>query len=216
MGTTAGNQVCKIANRLVHTGVDCVFVKREIHKLYEGTNTMNASIALLDLNYTLVANSRELRGCGEAVRVEKEQYRQWLVDMLVSMNFETVIMLTARPIADREWTLESIARKCGGWLPDVAIFNTEVGLTPQSWKHKALEEIIFPNFGNDASQYFAFESNTETWRVYKSYGISGFKVFEREESENVMPKTNWRSEQQRLFRSQAVDQTVRLNSSKTG
>ncbi|MFW5883824.1 MAG: hypothetical protein ACOCVG_05590, partial [Verrucomicrobiota bacterium] len=73
-------------------------------------------IYLLDLNYTLVANSpprgeRPLRPFTR--QIEKETYRHWLIDLLQPHE---VILITARPSRYKEPTLARIADQTG-WQP---------------------------------------------------------------------------------------------------
>ncbi len=52
---------------------------------------------LLDLNYTLVANSQALRCKGSEYRYSNEQYRRWLIDLLKATKPAGIILLTIRP-----------------------------------------------------------------------------------------------------------------------
>ncbi|MEE4211282.1 MAG: hypothetical protein V2I43_18690, partial [Parvularcula sp.] len=78
-------------------------------------------IILLDLNYTLVANSPKR---GEPPirpfirQIEQEEYRQWLIELL---RPHRVILITARPNRYQEVTLARIKEKCG-WEPMDAYF----------------------------------------------------------------------------------------------
>ena len=75
-------------------------------------------IALLDLNYTLVENSIELSRKGWEFRQKNERYRKWLIDIINTMGFEKVILITVRPKWQQEWTLENIKEKLG-WEPEI-------------------------------------------------------------------------------------------------
>ncbi len=127
-------------------------------------------IWLLDLNYTLVANSHEKRR-PFARQIEIERYRGWLVDLL---RGETVVLITARPARYTRQTLESIARKTG-WQPQAACFN-DLGLPPPQLKPRILVERIFPRFGEDPSLYFGLESNPRTREAYARLGIRSCPV----------------------------------------
>lgn len=139
---------------------------------------MNRLIALLDLNYTLVANSNELRKCSTEHRKRSEQYRKWLVELLERMQ-ATVVLVTIRPIQDKVWTLARIAHQLDGWQPAESYFNDlGYGTTPPNWKRHAVTKKIFPKYGYDPDQYLAVESNLDTHKMYASLGIRGFKVFD--------------------------------------
>ena len=133
-------------------------------------------IFLLDLNYTLVANSMALRRSGPNRR-ERERYRGWLVDTLLRFKPDKILLVTIRHESDREWTLESIKKQLK-WQPDESFFCPLIGSTPPSWKRKAMQELIFPKYGSDPKQYLSVESNVETHAMYMDIGIRGFKVFD--------------------------------------
>lgn len=133
-------------------------------------------LILLDLNYTLVANSAFLRGRPLDVRQRTEKYRGWLVDVLRMMAPEKVILVTVRGQVDQEWTLRRIAEELDGWQPDEAVFNHR-DWSPPVFKEWALKNVIFPKYGSDPSRYLAVESNTETHKMYDRYGIKGFKAY---------------------------------------
>ncbi len=82
---------------------------------------------LLDLNYTLVANSHE-KHSPFAEQIRQETYRDWLVALLRSRY---VILMTARPVKYRELTLDSIQEKTG-WTPNESYFNSYNLPPPQS------------------------------------------------------------------------------------
>ena len=111
-------------------------------------------IYLLDLNYTLVANSPK-RG-DPPIRpfirqIEQEEYRQWLIELL---RPHPVILITARPNRYQEVTLARIKDKCG-WEPMDAYFA-------------------------EGSGYFGFESNPHTRAMYARCGINAIKVTDQE------------------------------------
>lgn len=133
-------------------------------------------IYLLDLNYTLVANS-PARGA-PAVRpftrqIEAEEYRQWLVELL---RPHPVILITARPERYREATLARIQIRTG-WQPMEAYFATILGRPPVI-KEYLLRTCIFPRHGSGG--YFALESNPWTRAMYGRYGIAATNVTEQE------------------------------------
>ena len=129
-------------------------------------------IYLLDLNYTLIANSpsRGTRPIRPFIRqIEEEEYRQWLVELL---RPHKVILITARPDRYRESTLQRIKKKTG-WSPMDAYF-AEIRFRPHLIKEHLLKTYIFPKYG--ISGYYGFESNPMTRGMYLQYGICSVKV----------------------------------------
>jgi hypothetical protein len=147
-------------------------------------------IALLDLNYTLVANSEQLRQKPLIIRKATERYRSWLVDLLKTMQAK-VILVTIRHQQDKDWTLARIASELDGWQPDDAFFNDRSSkLSPPEWKRIAMTELIFPKYGDDPKQYLSVESNLDTHKMYATLGIRGFKVFDCKEEPSVAGSRN--------------------------
>jgi len=126
-------------------------------------------ICLLDLNFTLVANSHEKRSPFTA-QIQHEQYRQWLVEKLRN---DHVILITARPERHAVQTLTSIKGKTG-WNANEAFFNQH-NLRPPQAKERILIEHIFPKHGSNA-EFFAIESNPLTRAMYAKHGIKSAKV----------------------------------------
>jgi hypothetical protein len=122
-------------------------------------------IYLLDLNWTLVANSTE-RHRPFSRQIELEEYDAALTARLRS---ERVVLITARPARHREATLARIQAVLG-WQPLLACFNT-AGLPPPASKARALALEVFPAFGSDPGLYFGIESNPRTRAMYASRGI---------------------------------------------
>jgi hypothetical protein len=131
-------------------------------------------IILLDLNYTLVANSRQKQK-PFIKQIEHEQYRQWLIDLIRDQH---VILVTARPEHYRQATLASIQAKTG-WQPDEAYFN-DLNLPPPALKQRLYLERIVPLHGDDPAAYLAIESNPRTHRIYDAVGVRWVKVREGE------------------------------------
>ena len=131
-------------------------------------------IILLDLNYTLVANSPQ-RGTSPppmARRLQDETYRLWLVRLVRPHH---VILVTARPDRWREATLERI-RVLTGWEPQESYFNDGY-FKPPVWKEQVLRNHIVPRFGFD--NILAIESNPKTRKMYGCYGIRAVPVEEK-------------------------------------
>ena len=106
-------------------------------------------IYLLDLNYTLVANS-PARGAPPIRpfirQIEREEYRQWLVELL---RPHRVILITARPDRYREITLARIYERTG-WSPMDAYF-ARIKSRPHMIKEQLLRNCIFPKYGSTIS-----------------------------------------------------------------
>ncbi len=130
-------------------------------------------IILLDLNYTLVENSKEAVSIGRCRDFELERYRQWLVDTLLPFK---VILITARPARQKDETLRNISQKTG-WSPDEAYFS-EWGYRAPKTKQTVLETYVFPVHGrpDDGTRFLAIESNDETAAMYRSYGIGRLRA----------------------------------------
>jgi len=123
-------------------------------------------IVLLDLNYTLVANSEEKRS--PFIRqIEREKYREWLLHLIKD---QYVILITARPAKYSEATLKRIERLLD-WQPEEAYFN-DTGWRPQVFKSYVLRKKIFPRHGRIKDiHYLAIESNPKTRAMYAGYRI---------------------------------------------
>ena len=124
-------------------------------------------IYLLDLNYTLVANSAPVGTAPPpmAKRMQTELYREWLLDML---RPHRVILITARPERWLEPTLARI-KELTGWEPMDAYFDDGAVRTPPVIKRQILVNKIFPKHGR--GEYYAIESNPKTRNMYAGFGI---------------------------------------------
>jgi hypothetical protein len=131
-------------------------------------------IILLDLNFTLVANSRDLgKPFLPGYPVERETYRQWLVELLRPY---TVELITARPDFLEERTMANIKRLCQGWMPSGKHFNPERYLRAPDWKERVLRDRIFPIYGTDPGRFLALESNQDTRAMYARHKIAAVPV----------------------------------------
>ncbi len=130
-------------------------------------------IILLDLNYTLVADS-PAKGRGPrrpySQKITEETYRQWLVELC---RPHTTLLVTVRTVDHQEQTLAHI-QALTGWTPDGWYFN-HLSLSPPRWKGWALRNRIFPVYGRDAA-FYAIESNPHTTAMYARAGIPAVKV----------------------------------------
>lgn len=132
------------------------------------------TIALVDLNYTLVENSPKW-GAPKIYpfirQIEEETYCQWLVDFL---RDKYAILITARPQKYREATLERI-KLLTGWQPQEAYF-AEISATPPEIKEDLLLRYIFPKHGRNGEDYFGIESNPKTRAMYLRYSIESLRA----------------------------------------
>ena len=132
------------------------------------------TIALVDLNYTLVENSPKW-GAPKIYpfirQIEQEIYRQWLVDFL---RDKYAILITARPQKYREATLERI-KLLTGWQPQEVYF-AEISATPPEIKEDLLLRYIFPKHGRNGEDYFGIESNPKTRAMYLCYNIESLRA----------------------------------------
>ena len=132
------------------------------------------TIALVDLNYTLVENSPKW-GAPKIYpfirQIEQETYRQWLVDFL---RDKYAILITARPQRYREATLERI-KLLTGWQPQEVYF-AEISATPPDIKEDLLLRYIFPKHGRNGEDYFGIESNPKTRAMYLCYNIESLRA----------------------------------------
>ena len=132
------------------------------------------TIALVDLNYTLVENSPKW-GAPKIYpfirQIEQETYRQWLVDFL---RDKYAILITARPQKYREATLERI-KLLSAWQPQEAYF-AEISATPPEIKEDLLLRYVFPKHGRNGEDYFGIESNPKTRAMYLRYSIESLRA----------------------------------------
>lgn len=132
------------------------------------------TIALVDLNYTLVENSPKW-GAPKIYpfirQIEQETYRQWLVDFL---RDKYAILITARHQKYREATLERI-KLLTDWQPQEAYF-AEISATPPEIKEDLLLRYIFPKHGRNGKDYFGIESNPKTRAMYLCYNIESLRA----------------------------------------
>jgi hypothetical protein len=130
-------------------------------------------IILLDLNYTLVANSPKHGTTPERMekRLAGEQYRQWLIEMLRSFE---VLLVTARPEKWQDATMLRIQAQTG-WIPANYFFAPNGWFNPPAIKRRLLMEEILPNYGR-RQRYLAIESNPKTRAMYAEFKIPSLWV----------------------------------------
>ena len=134
---------------------------------------------LLDLNYTLVGNSRDTFDYKRGPDVAREIYRTWLVELLRGCY---VIMITVRTEAYKAATLAHIAGQTGGWQPDEAYFKPEADryMRAPDFKERVLVEAVFPRHGRNPLGYLALESNAATRAMYAEYNLPAVPVPKRQ------------------------------------
>src|SRR5262245_2158274 len=133
-------------------------------------------VILLDLNYTLVENSKSVIRRGEHTgrlfyNVGIEIYRKELVERMKELQAagSTVVLITVRPDQYREATLDNI-KKQTGWAPDMALFAEFPAKAPVAKEH-LFKKYVLPAHGCDSDRYFAIESNQDTRAMYARLGI---------------------------------------------
>ena len=122
-------------------------------------------IILLDLNYTLIANSKEIRTMPLDKKIKSQKYETDLIN-LIKDNY--VILITASPYRRSYKILRDIKEKTG-FEPDESFWN--FGRQPPALKKYWMENEVIPQHGDDVDKYLAIESNPATRRMYKKLGI---------------------------------------------
>ena len=122
-------------------------------------------IILLDLNYTLIANSKEIRTMPLDKKIKSQKYETDLIN-LIKNNY--VILITASPYRRSHKILRDLKEKTG-FEPDESFWN--FGRQPPALKKYWMENEVIPQHGDDGDKYLAIESNPATRRMYKKLGI---------------------------------------------
>jgi len=131
-------------------------------------------VILLDLNYTLVGNSAEIKTIRPyQKKIQSEKYREWLVELIKDSY---VILITARPKYQEKATIDSFNEKLNGWMPDEIYFQEENDRPPIA-KEKLLQKYILPKHGLKKN-YLAIESNPRTKKMYENYQIPSVSVYD--------------------------------------
>ncbi len=123
-------------------------------------------IILLDLNYTLIANSKEIKYMPLIKKIENQKYETDLINLIKS-NY--VILITASPYKRSYKILRDIKEKTG-FEPDESFWNFG-NRQPPTLKKYWMENEVIPQHGDDGDKYLAIESNPATRRMYKKLGI---------------------------------------------
>ena len=122
-------------------------------------------IILLDLNYTLIANSWKIRRDPLPQKIYNRKYEHDLVE-LIKDNY--MILITASPYYTSFESLRHIEQNTDLRV-DESYWN--FGKRPPELKRYWLEKAVIPTHGDDFSKYLAIESNPKTRDMYKSFGI---------------------------------------------
>lgn len=122
-------------------------------------------IILLDLNYTLIANSKEIKNFPLEKKIKSQQYEEDLIK-LIKDNY--VILITASPYKRSYKILRDIKEKTG-FTPNESYWN--FGAQPPQVKQYWMENEIIPQHGDNCKQYLAIESNPKTRKMYNELGI---------------------------------------------
>jgi len=122
-------------------------------------------IILLDLNYTLIANSWQIRYDKLPQKIFNRKYEHELVD-LIKDNY--VILITASPDYTAEDSLRHIEENT-----DLKIAESywNFGKRPHELKKYWLEKEVLPKHGTNPDKYLAIESNPRTREMYAKFGI---------------------------------------------
>lgn len=133
-------------------------------------------VILLDLNYTLVANSslkQQQKNMPYAQKILSETYRDWLVELV---RGHTVLLCTVRWEGYEETTMKHIL-ELTGWQPERAFFNPDKDVWQGDIVKAKYLPSIFSHYGQPSERkYFAVESATATKAMYKRNGIASASV----------------------------------------
>ncbi len=122
-------------------------------------------IILLDLNYTLIANSWQIRYDKLPQKIFNRIYEHELVE-LIKDNY--VILITASPYYISFDSLKHIEENTN---LKIAESYWNFGKRPPELKRYWLEKAVLPTHGNDPKKYLAIESNRYTRKMYEKFGI---------------------------------------------
>ncbi len=122
-------------------------------------------IILLDLNYTLISNSWEIRFDRLPQKIYNRKYEHKLID-LIKDNY--VILITASPYETSYDSLKHIKENTSLKI-DESYWNFKK--SPPELKHYWMKKAVLPTHGNNPEQYLAIESNEKTRAMYNRLGI---------------------------------------------
>ena len=163
-------QVCGTVNRTDNEycylcGIKLIESEDENIESDEKLEIAKDKIILLDLNYTLIANSSQIRYLPLDEKIKNQEYELELID-LIKDNY--VILITASPYKRSHKILRDIKEKTG-FEPDESYwnFNRQPPVVKKYW----MESEVLPNHGDDPDKYLAIESNPTTRAMYRKLGI---------------------------------------------
>lgn len=122
-------------------------------------------IILLDLNYTLIANSWDIRRDRLPEKIYNRKYEHDLIE-LIKDNY--VILITASPYYTSFDSLKHIEENTTLKV-DESYWN--FGKRPPALKKYWMEKAVLPTHGDDPDKYLAIESNKNTRAMYEKLGI---------------------------------------------
>lgn len=122
-------------------------------------------IILLDLNYTLISNSWNIRFDKLPQKIYNRKYEHELVQ-LIKDNY--VILITASPYETSFDSLKHIEENTKLKINE-SYWN--FGKRPHELKKYWMEKAVLPTHGYDTSKYLAIESNKDTRAMYRELGI---------------------------------------------
>ena len=154
-----GNEFCD------YCGIKLLFDDSEDESSEDKLEIPKDKIILLDLNYTLISNSKEIWNYSLEKKIKSQKYELDLIE-LIKKNY--VILITASPYKRSHKILRDIKEKTG-FVPDESYWN--FGGQPPQVKKYWMENEVIPKHGDNPKQYLAIESNPATRRMYKKLGI---------------------------------------------
>lgn len=163
--------VCGIVNRTdnefcYHCGIKLIENEEEDETVREDKLKIpKDKIILLDLNYTLIANSKEIKYLPLDEKIRSQKYE---IDLISLIKDNYVILITASPYKRSFAILKDIREKTG-FVVDESYWN--FGLQPPKLKKYWMENSVLPGHGKDMDKYLAIESNPATRRMYNKMGI---------------------------------------------
>ena len=122
-------------------------------------------IILLDLNYTLISNSWQIRFEKFPQKINKRKYEHELIKLI---NDNYIILITASPYETSYDSLKHIEENT-----DLKIDESKKNIKkrPPALKKYWLEKAVLPTHGKDPKKYLAIESNEKTREMYAEFGI---------------------------------------------
>lgn len=137
--------------------------KEEIHQ--NKHEIPKDKIILLDLNYTLIANSWQIRYDRLPQKIYNRKYEERLVELIKD---HYIILITASPYYTSFDSLKHIEENT-----DLKIAESywNFGKRPHELKRYWLEKAVFTTHGDNPEKYLAIESNPKTREMYEKFGI---------------------------------------------